>query len=382
MARLWSENEIEILKKEYLYLSDSELGKLLNRSKNSVERKRNSLGLIKNKKPNVIDKSIVDEILNSKMSIADANRAFGAKYNLTYNQIRYIYNSNNITFKAAEWSLDEIDYLKKNTHLTPREISTYLNRSENAIAKKARALNLSLARISPTKEDSWSNEDIKYLREHYHNTSIEKIAKKLNRTEKAVQVKAARMSLYSRSRMWSELEDDILKANSHMSLSELSFILERTEKSIKHRALALNVRIGTRIRSKIEVIVESILKKHDIEYLKDVRPLRDIGYEADFLFSNIIIEVQGDYWHCNPNIFPIPSDKQKGFIAKDKLKKKIFESAGYKVFYIWEDDVINRINQVEEQIALIIRDNNTRGSKPIFGGVCDKHMLTTEALKC
>lgn len=382
MAKLWSENEINFLKENYLNLSDSEIGSKIGRSSNSVERKRSALGLIKNTKPTAIEESIINEILNSNMGISDASKYFGSKYNLTYNQIRYLYNSNGIKLRDNTWSDEEISYLKLNCHKSAREIAKHLKRTEGSVAKKSRAIGVSLARTKPNRNDSWSEKEIKFLKENYHKLPINEISRHLNRTEKAVQVKATKMYLYARSRMWSNIEDDILVANKHLTLSELSFILERTEKSIKHRAKELDVRIGNRVRSKVEAVVEEIIKSHGIEYIKDARPLREVGYEADFLFSNVIIEVQGDYWHCNPNIFKHPSDKQEAFIAKDRLKKTLFESAGYKVYYIWEDDVNNCINQVEEQIALIIRNNSTRGSKPIFGGICDKRMLTAEALKC
>lgn len=63
--------------------------------------------------------------------------------------------------------------------------------------------------------------------------------------------------------------------------------------------------------------------------------------------NNIIIEVQGDYWHANPKFYnendiinyPKGKFKAKDIWNKDKEKKKIAEKCGYEVFYIWEDEI-------------------------------------------
>lgn len=63
--------------------------------------------------------------------------------------------------------------------------------------------------------------------------------------------------------------------------------------------------------------------------------------------NNIIIEVQGDYWHANPKFYkenevinyPKRKCKAKEIWENDKKKKLIAEKYGYEVLYIWEDEV-------------------------------------------
>lgn len=77
--------------------------------------------------------------------------------------------------------------------------------------------------------------------------------------------------------------------------------------------------------------------------------------------ENILIEVQGDYWHANPKFYkeddiinyPRGKFKAKDIWDKDEEKKKIAEKYGYEVFYIWEDEV-KYMN--EKQIATLIKD--------------------------
>jgi hypothetical protein len=77
--------------------------------------------------------------------------------------------------------------------------------------------------------------------------------------------------------------------------------------------------------------------------------------------ENILIEVQGDYWHANPKFYkeddiinyPRGKFKAKDIWDKDEEKKKIAEKYGYDVFYIWEDEV-KYMN--EREIATLIKD--------------------------
>lgn len=72
-------------------------------------------------------------------------------------------------------------------------------------------------------------------------------------------------------------------------------------------------------------------------------------YDFKIKNTNLIIEVNGDYWHANPKIYK-NLDKIKYFYGdriaediwgKDEVKKNIAESHGYIVKYIWENDIKN-----------------------------------------
>lgn len=111
--------------------------------------------------------------------------------------------------------------------------------------------------------------------------------------------------------------------------------------------------------SKLNERVNNILKKSNIKFSHEFR----IKYEHenktkwkffDFKIDNILIEVNGDYWHANPNIyekdeifiFPKRKLKAKEIWEIDTYKKEIAESNGYKVIYIWETE-LNKMNDGE-----------------------------------
>lgn len=73
-------------------------------------------------------------------------------------------------------------------------------------------------------------------------------------------------------------------------------------------------------------------------------------YQYDFLLEDygIIIEVQGDYWHGNPNIYSDTDKKLKPLNETQKYKQKLdidknnYIKDRYKIIYIWETDVKNK----------------------------------------
>lgn len=96
-----------------------------------------------------------------------------------YNLIRAVYGN------PAYGSLSEsIDYLAERFHAPRPTIREW-------------ASNMGLVR---SRDDYWSDEDIAYLEEHYQSTgprsSIKSIARRLGRTERAVQLKAGRLQYH------------------------------------------------------------------------------------------------------------------------------------------------------------------------------------------
>lgn len=73
-------------------------------------------------------------------------------------------------------------------------------------------------------------------------------------------------------------------------------------------------------------------------------PQRRIGnYLVDAYVpqTRTIIEVQGDYFHCNPDVYPDgPRDaRQRRAVEKDHRRRKWFRDHGYTVVELWERDI-------------------------------------------
>lgn len=113
----------------------------------------------------------------------------------------------------------------------------------------------------------------------------------------------------------------------------------------------------SKTNSKPQQLVDSILDKNNIKYERE----KGIKYYCidNFLENNLMIEVQGDYWHCNPIKFHdkinktqyerIPKDKRKHTYVKNKY--------GIEILYLWESDIYNNLEKCEKLILEYIKRN-------------------------
>lgn len=96
--------------------------------------------------------------------------------------------------------------------------------------------------------------------------------------------------------------------------------------------------------SKLEKRVAKIAKQFVFEHSIAVgRYLADIIDEQ----RKIIVEVNGDLWHCNPkfwkseDIHPNKKVSAQTIWNRDLKRKEYLELLGYSVFVLWEDDINN-----------------------------------------
>ena len=134
-------------------------------------------------------------------------------------------------------------------------------------------------------------------------------------------------------------------------------------------------------KSKLQQRVEKILDNLNIKYVSDVAGnflkyneelKRNYNPRPDILIEDkkIVIEIQGDHWHANPKFFK-PSDvldwlwtgekTAEEIWKKDNIRKRHIESFGYIVYFIWGDDIIHNIAEVEKNIKnwLNIKEDET-----------------------
>jgi very-short-patch-repair endonuclease len=104
--------------------------------------------------------------------------------------------------------------------------------------------------------------------------------------------------------------------------------------------------------SKLEKTFANILDLLDIKY-QQFFYAKDIKAFYDFYLPehNIIIEVDGDFWHCNPIKFPEALyDIQKQNIERDKVKTQWATDNSYKLLRFWENDINNDILKVKQTL--------------------------------
>jgi very-short-patch-repair endonuclease len=66
--------------------------------------------------------------------------------------------------------------------------------------------------------------------------------------------------------------------------------------------------------------------------------------------KRLLIEINGDFWHGNPLIYPVLSERQMATQEKDRIKKEFAESHGFRVLSFWESDIRNQIDRVMSEV--------------------------------
>lgn len=144
-----------------------------------------------------------------------------------------------------------------------------------------------------------------------------------------------------------------------------------SRKKNRRKTIALKKKLGTYQKSykptvsNLQKNVSRLLSKAGIRHEVQAK----VGkYFFDIKIGNVLLEVNGDYWHCNPQqytakeIVKFPGKKKKLVINvwKRDLKKKLQAvKKGYRVIYVWESEVNNSTQPVLLQ-KLIRRINNKK----------------------
>jgi G:T-mismatch repair DNA endonuclease (very short patch repair protein) len=100
----------------------------------------------------------------------------------------------------------------------------------------------------------------------------------------------------------------------------------------------------------IEKFIYDLLNEWNIEY-KPQKAIRYINVDAMLPAYNTVLQINGDYWHCHPKLYPEPKNNiQRKNIEKDKVALDIIKKAGHHLIEIWEDDIKKRPELVSEKL--------------------------------
>jgi very-short-patch-repair endonuclease len=98
--------------------------------------------------------------------------------------------------------------------------------------------------------------------------------------------------------------------------------------------------------SRLEMTFEKLLLGNGIKYQTQFN-LSHRLYDFKLENSNILIEVDGDFYHANPKKYPTPICKtQEDVIKNDNKKNQIALRSGYRLLRFWESDILNNPQQV------------------------------------
>ena len=136
----------------------------------------------------------------------------------------------------------------------------------------------------------------------------------------------------------------------NLSVKEKDIWLRKTILSDKAIQSRKNNRHGF-FNSKPEFRVQKLLSKNNINFeMNFVIKFNDRNrrlYDLRICNTNILIEINGDYWHANPEKYKINDYVNfyghkisvKEIWDKDKFKKELAESRGFKVIYLWDSQI-------------------------------------------
>lgn len=120
---------------------------------------------------------------------------------------------------------------------------------------------------------------------------------------------------------------------------------------------------GAQRRTSCHTKITDFLKSKNIIFIEEKRIS---GFNVDiFIEPNIVIEVQGDFWHANPinylmdDIVPIPGTNKTVFAFelwfKDLFKVQKIINDGNLVFVYWESDINKNFDKIKEELCKLLK---------------------------
>jgi len=108
--------------------------------------------------------------------------------------------------------------------------------------------------------------------------------------------------------------------------------------------------LSKRINTKPEQETKRLLRSLKVKYISNFKVIykSSVKFYDIFIPSlNLLIEVDGIYWHAKELKMSQMNDTQQHNRKNDKLKNKIAKNMGYKLVRIWEDEItIQKIKEI------------------------------------
>jgi len=155
------------------------------------------------------------------------------------------------------------------------------------------------------------------------------------------------------------LEQQRIRAKDPIRRAKISKALTGKPKSEVHRKIMLETLARNRKEilkgnpSKLEFTFADILTGLGIEF---VHQYEVEGFDYDFYIpeKNILIEVDGDYWHGHPDKFTELNNMQRKNKGLDALKTKHAATRNFQLLRFWEHDIkTNRFEVIKNLMEII-----------------------------
>ena len=322
----WEDYEIEILKNNYLTKTNKELSQLLGRGQNQIIAKKSQLKLFKHdyfdwtpeKEKFLIDnyeiysRTLLAEKLNCpKKTLISHIESLIRKGILPTHDKHFTAKYQKKTSRTKESILID-EFLKENKNKPIAFLAEKMGISKKAVRSRFNRMHIKHS----NRLNSMSEESINIIFDNFKLYTAEEIHNNLLPNEK---------------------------------LSDIIDRIRKFKKRLHHTA------------SIPEIQVRNILIQNHIRFGSEVF-IRKCNCRVDFLLmNNIVLEVYGDFWHGNKIRMKESSlKKQKRQIKMDINRFAKLCDNGYKVFTLWEYDIMYRPWIVTAHILQIIKYFNLK----------------------
>ncbi|MCK4358994.1 MAG: DUF559 domain-containing protein [Candidatus Cloacimonetes bacterium] len=128
---------------------------------------------------------------------------------------------------------------------------------------------------------------------------------------------------------------------------------EARKKMSKSALLRIQNNSGPYKNTKPELEMKNILNELNIPFKHQFR-LGNHLFDFRISDSNILIEVDGDYWHGNPKKFKKLSKRQQKQKQRDIKNEKLAKTNNFILLRFWQNDVLNNQRVVKDRLKTII----------------------------
>ena len=289
----WTSEELTFLRQNYGCVSDIEIANVLGRSEASIQLKANRIGV----------------------------------------------------YTDFHWKPDQEQFLIQNYDLlTNKEIAKYLGFDFDRVQRKADLLNLKKC----PKREPFSDLEINFIVNNHKTLTMTQIMEALGASFISIKKVLLNHNLKKvQPQHWTEVQENTLKEwFGKISVSEIGRLLNKSGDTVQAKAAKLGLTKEPGYTTP-ELLVANLLNELGISFArgKQARIVTGIkpghSYKPDFLIAQTkIIEVHGDFFHCNPKVF-LEGPKyplQKRTILKDAIKRAWLLDNGFSLIEIWETE--------------------------------------------
>jgi len=299
VAKKWTKEEEKFIEENWKSLSDAEIAKEIDRTKNAIRNRRNKLGI---KRPRshsgkfnqgthwTTEKT---EFLRKNYQEMDYSE-IAKELNVTIKAVRSKVSKLDLKNKQDKWSNNETEFLRKNyglnSDMTARQIANELDRSLDSVQNKIKLENLSYV-----EQKSFSDKEVEYLKNNYKTKTHKELADELNRNKSSITQHLNRLNLY-KTPTYSEQEKKFIKENwKSLSDHEMADEINRSVVSLRKKRRSLGLKRSSFVNTEEHWTWEEACEKAAKEIYNNVETQKVMeGLRPDIFVpeKNLVIDAK------------------------------------------------------------------------------------------